>query len=102
MTLLYLTTSGMIEDNPLARGIMGYRSPLVLVAWKLADLGLCLGILYVARRRAFGELGAWLCVGILTWLTVRWTNYSGEIPKITSGLTAQQSVDDEHWVTMAD
>src|SRR6266478_4968970 len=39
ITLTYLTSVGMSEGNPLARWVMGYNNPGLLVAWKLAPGG---------------------------------------------------------------
>ena len=56
MTLVHLMSFGMIEANPLARGIMAYGSPAALVVWKLVTVLTAVGILFYARRKASAKL----------------------------------------------
>lgn len=76
MTLTFVTSVGMHESNPLARAMMSYGSPAVLVVWKLASVILGAGILLWARRKPAAEIGAWVCFLVLTWLMIRWMFYS--------------------------
>lgn len=76
LTLLYSTTLGMVEINPIARSIMGLGSVWGIVAWKLFTAGTAVGLLYYTRRYATAELGALVCLGTLVWLTARWMNYN--------------------------
>jgi hypothetical protein len=99
MTLTHLTHYGMIEANPVARGIMRYGSPAILVAWKLATVGLAVGILFWARRRRAAELAAAFCCCVLLWLTARWSVYNGEIAALPDTMLTGQ-IDEGRWVTM--
>ncbi len=76
MTILYTTSVGLIESNPIARLVMSHNSVGLLTLWKAATVGLGVGILYRTRRTRFGEVGAWVCFLILAWLTVRWAAYN--------------------------
>lgn len=100
MTLTYLTNVGMLEGNPIARAVMAMNHPGLLIGWKVISLGLGLGILYWARRSRNGELGAWICFVILSWLTVHWSSYNAEMHELTTAV-AMDGVQDDRWVTMA-
>lgn len=100
MTLLYLRQTGMIEENPLARAVMMMGSPLLLAAWKLLSLALCVFLLYRFRHHRAAELGVWVCFLTLAWLCLRWVSYTEEIPQITRYLASGEVADDHRWVTM--
>jgi Domain of unknown function (DUF5658) len=100
MTLMHLTGPGMLEGNPLARGIMGYNSPAALAIWKTVTVGLGLGILFFARRTICGEIGAWICCLILTWLTIHWVNYNNDVAELTPYLNTLASGGDARWMHM--
>jgi uncharacterized membrane protein (Fun14 family) len=99
MTLTYLTSIGMAESNPLARLVMSYRSPWILVGWKVASMTAAGGILFIHRRRRAAEVGAWICLGVLVWLTFRWTAYIGHIQIGPASAIAAEH--DPTWVTLA-
>jgi hypothetical protein len=101
MTLLHLTTFGMLEANPLARGIMAHGSPAMLAAWKTATVGLAVGILFWARRRATAEVAAVFCCLVLAWLTLRWVAYSDTVSAMTPELQALVTGEEPRFVTMA-
>ena len=100
MTMTHLMGAGMIEGNPLARGIMAYNSPVILTIWKIATAGLAIGILFHARKRRSGELAAWVCCGLLVWLTVRWINYNAEIQALTPYLASIAEQENHRWVAI--
>ena len=106
MTITFLTHGGMIESNPIARAVMLHNSPMLLVLWKMATVGLALGILFYARRRAFAEVAAWICLGAMTWLMLHWSAYIHETTIYVQMVAA--AVDcpdlrlavDENWVRL--
>lgn len=101
MTLAHLRSAGMGEDNPLARFVMSYGSPVLLGAWKAACVCLACLILIVARFRHSAEIACWVCCCVLTALTIRWAHYSTEASAFTSQINS--SLFDGHptnWVTM--
>ncbi len=100
MTLIHLTGPGMLEANPVARQIMKYNSPELLIAWKLATVGLALGILIVARRRLVGELAAWFCFVVLAGLTVQWLVYNHAAPRMSPELGVLAEQMDPRWVSI--
>lgn len=84
MTIEYATSVGLFEGNPIARAVMSYGSAPLLACWKLATVGVCLWILFRARRTGSGELGAWICVAALAWLSFRWTGYNTLMAEIAA------------------
>lgn len=101
ITLVYLHSGGMSEANPVARWIMGHGSAALLSFWKLATVAVAVLIFYNARHTRAGEIGAWSCALLLTWLTVQWISYSDEIHKITSTLHVLADHEHSKWITMS-
>jgi Domain of unknown function (DUF5658) len=101
MTLVHLRGVGMVEANPIAREVIDLNSPPALAAWKLATVVLAVGLLFVVRRTRSGEIGAWLAVAVLTWLTVRWTTYSEELAELHPEYVLEAVQRDPNWVAMA-
>jgi hypothetical protein len=100
ITLVYLHSGGMGEANPVARWIMGHGSPVLLTLWKFATVGVAVAIFFLTRHTRAAECGAWACVMMLTWLTVRWCAYSDEVQKITPNIHYLADVEHSRWVSM--
>lgn len=100
MTLVHLSSAGMLEGNPLARLVISYNSPGVLVLWKLATLTLTVGILFRAKSSRSGEIGAWLCFLVLAGLMVQWDMYSREVVQWTAELSMITEGYDHRWVSL--
>jgi hypothetical protein len=80
VTLGHLKSTGMIEANPIAAYLIRVtHSPWVLAEYKCLTVGICVTLLYRLRRRAWGEVGAWCAVGILTVMALLWHTYSTEL-----------------------
>lgn len=101
MTLAYARSVGLLEGNPLARLVMTYGSSWMLALWKAASVGLCVFILFKARRTRHAEVAAWICFLVLVWLSVRWADYNDEVPLLTSYISEQQR-GDGRWVSLED
>lgn len=84
LTLLYTSTVGMAEANPLARALLRTGSPMDVALWKFATVGMCAGLLWLTRRSRAAELGAWLGVAILTWLMVHWCQFAQETHRMVT------------------
>lgn len=76
MTLMYASTIGMPEMNPLARTLMRHGSATDLVLWKLGTIALSAGILFRLRTQRAAEIGAWIALVALLWLTWQWLAYA--------------------------
>lgn len=76
LTVMYTSTIGMPELNPLARALLRHGSVLDLVLWKLGSVTLCTGILFRLRDRRSAELGAWVAFVALALLTMQWMAYA--------------------------
>jgi hypothetical protein len=100
ITLVYLHSGGMGEANPVARWVMEHGSAPLLVLWKLSTITVAGVILYSTRRTRTAEYGAWICVFLLTWLTIRWGSYSDEIQKISPNVHVLADYDSARWVSM--
>lgn len=100
MTLTHLTTSGMLEANPIARLIMAYNSPALLAVWKMSSVGLAVAILFWARHRGRTEIATWFCFLVLTWLTCRWVVYNDQISTLAEIPSAVAGRPNTEWVAM--
>lgn len=98
MTMTHLANVGMLEANPFARLIMKSGLPWLLVAWKLATVAIGVGILWWARRRFIAEAAAWICCGVLLWLSLQWVVYHRQILALGSDLAAFGECHSEIWV----
>jgi len=76
MTLGFMSTIGMFEDNPLVRWIAAATGLWGIVALKFASVSVCAAALYRVRNHWKGEVGAWLCVAILVAVCGIWIEYS--------------------------
>lgn len=77
LTLTHIRHFGLAEANPIAIALFemtGCSSSLALL--KLATLTIAVASLYVIRRTRAAEIGAWICLGILTALGVWWLRYN--------------------------
>lgn len=98
MTMMHLSTIGMNEANPIARYVMQYNLPWVLVAWKCACIALSSLIFFRFRTRVSVELGVWFCCLVMAWLSVRWIRYSDEMMSATPALHALAHAEGMNWV----
>jgi hypothetical protein len=98
MTLVYAKTTGMVESNPIAREIMQTGSVWLLVAWKFLTVTIAAGLLYRVRQHRAGELGAWLCLAIMLWLTARWLSYNEEVQVLQCAATSAAVQGDPRFV----
>lgn len=98
LTILYTTTTGMVEINPLARGVMGFGSPALLAAWKIGLIALTAAILVVTRKTRTGEIGAWLGCLVLTLLAFHWNAYAHEIHLVLQHPEELLTFMDDRWI----
>lgn len=97
MTIMYMRSGGFSEGNPIARLVMAWGCPWVLGVWKVALLSITCGCLLYGRRRLSAEVGAWVCCGIMAWLTVQWKQYASEAPEYAA-MTERLVQTDPTWV----
>ena len=100
LTLLYVTSMGMNELNPLARAMMSYESPTVLAVWKFATVALCLGILFYIRTRRSAEIGAWVGFLVLGWLMTHWVHFIHETRDLDVQVVQELASNDPTWVVI--
>lgn len=100
LTLTYVRAVGLAEGNPIARYVMLYHSPGVLVAWKLVSVGGAIAVLFATRRHRVAELGAWVCFCLMAWLCFRWHSYVQDAHTLTPYLEALHKAEHSNWVAM--
>lgn len=102
MTLTYVTSVGMIELNPLARGLMNLNSPLLVIIWKVALTVFGAGVIVLARRKRLAEAAAWVVFFAMAFLTIHWSGFNREAAEMTEEYHMLANVDDERFVQMGD
>ncbi len=100
MTLDHMVGPGMYESNPLARFILQFGTPATLAMFKCMTLLLGTWLLWRARRSVAGEVGAIVCMVVLTWLMFRWNHYSNEMAALTPHLAEIQAYNNDAWVAI--
>lgn len=101
LTLTYLKHLGMAESNPLARLVLDFKSPTLLVIWKMATVTACTSILLWKSRSRSAEIGAWAGTFVLAALMVHWSTYVKIAPPVPPIETASLFAGDERWMTLA-
>lgn len=102
MTLTYVTSVGMIEVNPLARGLMNLNSPLLVVLWKVALTVFGAGVILLARRKRFAEAAAWVVFFAMAFLTFHWSGFNREVAEMTEEYHMLANIGDERFVQMGE
>lgn len=100
MTLLYATTVGMHEANPLARAVMLYNCPWVVVAFRMLTIALFGLVLVRARHRPVAEVAAWVCMGAMTWLAFRWAAYNESAVEITGPMLLATGLEPSEFISL--
>ncbi|MDX2133037.1 MAG: DUF5658 family protein [Planctomycetota bacterium] len=79
LTLGFMYSGGMYEDNPLVHWLLASTgSGLSVVALRLGTLAIAVGVLYALRRQRRAEIGAWIVALALACVVVRWVAYLDE------------------------
>jgi hypothetical protein len=102
-TLAYMTMSGMIEVNPVARAMITIGEGPQLILFKVFTMALSCGALFLARENRKSETAAWLCTVVMLVLTLHWANYNRRAPNFTNELTTLAMSHGEHeprWVKL--
>lgn len=102
LTLTFLTSVGMAEENPIARMVIATGSAWVVVGFKVGLSLTACGIFWVARHRASGEIGAWAGALLMAWLMVRWQAYIDHSHHFTGVLVGQEHPTDVRWVALGE
>lgn len=102
MTLTYVTSVGMIELNPLARGLMSLNSPLLVIIWKVALTVFGAGVILLARRKRLAEAAAWVVFFAMAFLTIHWSGFNREAAEMTEEYHMLANIGDERFVQMGE
>jgi hypothetical protein len=100
LTLTFITTSGMIEANPVARLVMQLNHPGYIILWKLATMLVGIGVLYWARRSRGAEIGTWVCCVVMTALSFHWLTFTGEVTATGSDYAQVAAVGDPRFISI--
>ena len=101
ITLTHLSTTGMLEANPIAAFLVETtQSAWALASFKLLTLAVCVSLLFVLRKRWEGEAAAWVAVLILAGLSVQWHAYSKHFDDPKEVMMAQSGNYGDSWLTL--
>ena len=101
ITVTCLTTTGMIEANPVADFIIRQTgSVAVLAAYKALTVAICVGLLFRLGRHVEGEAAAWCAILILAVLSLHWYHYVNEFEGLTDVEFAAGVADGEAWLVL--
>lgn len=101
MTLVYATSVGLHEANPVARVVMAYNCPWVVVAFRMLTIGLFALVVLRARRRPIAEAAAWVCALTMLWLTMRWEAYNESVNELSALMALAADHDIPGFVSIA-
>lgn len=80
VTIAHLRTIGLAEANPIAAFLIrSTESSWILAAYKCLTVGICVSLLYRARRYFVGELATWCALLALAVMSVMWHAYTHEL-----------------------
>lgn len=85
-TLTYMSTSGMLEMNPIARLMVYLGQERQLIIFKLCTMSVCFGALILGRRHSKAERCAWACTALMLALMLQWASYNREVPVFTNDI----------------
>ena len=80
LALGHLKTRGLYEANPIAALLIKTTgSAMILSAYKVLTVGICVGLLYRLRKRVEGEVAAWCAMAILVITALQWHAYTRQL-----------------------
>ncbi len=101
VTGTYLTSTGMMEANPIAGYIIRATGSLpMLAAYKALTVAICAGILYRLRRQVEGEVAAWCAIMILALMSLQWFHYSRQVDGLTGITLADHGWAGDGWLVL--
>lgn len=86
-TLIYMSSVGLLELNPLARFMVSVGDARQLIIFKLFTMTLSCGALYFARRHPISERVAWMCALGLFALMMHWMSFNSSVSDLTNEIT---------------
>lgn len=104
ITMTYLMSIGMWEGNPVARFVIGFGSPTLVVVFKLCTMLTTSWIVLACRRRWQAEMVAWLSAAVLGVLMAHWISYidyAETRPEVLTTISFDpSSYSEETWVSL--
>ena len=104
-TLVQLRSVGMVEANPLAFYIIAStQSSVSLICYKLLTVTVCVVLLHRLRHSLQSEIASWVCISVLSMLTLHWHLYNTHTQKVEflASIVDGDGVTHERWLTLVD
>ncbi|MGI9012699.1 MAG: DUF5658 family protein [Phycisphaerales bacterium] len=104
-TLVQLRSVGMVEANPLAFYIIdSTQSSFSLVCYKLLTVTVCVVLLHRLRHSLQSEIASWVCITVLTMLTLHWHLYNTHTRKVEflASIVDGDGVAHDRWLTLVE
>lgn len=98
-TLIYMSSVGLMELNPVARFMVSVGDARQLIIFKLFTMTLSCGALYFARRHPISERVAWICAAGLLGLMLHWTSFNSSVSGLTNEITILALQGGHEWWT---
>lgn len=100
ITLLYLGSVGLAEENPFARIVISHGSPTLLAGWKILTVLPTILVVFHYRRRRAAEVLAWIACAVLLGVMLRWVQYADQTDLLLISLPALEEGADSRWVRL--
>ena len=100
ITLTYLKSAGLAEENPFARIVMSHGSTELLTWWKIMTILPAVIVLLMYRKKFSAELLGWIACGILLLVSIRWIQYADATEVLAESMPALEQGADHRWVTL--
>lgn len=91
LTLSYMGGIGLFEGNPVARALVVGGGAGTLASFKLLTIALSAVILFGLRTKRSAELAAWLCVAVMSLVSLEWRKYGDAADEVLVALQVTDS-----------
>ena len=99
ITLGFMGTVGMLEANPIVVHVARWTGSIAAIALcKCLSVSIAVLLLHALRRHPQAELGAWVAVIVLIWLSVQWVRYAGTVAELDLAAMMRFNASDPAWV----
>ncbi len=102
-TLIFMTTTGMAEANPIARSMVALGGAPQLIRFKLLTILISSYFLWLVRHHRAAERSAWLLCAALVLLSLHWVQYVDTVSAAgAAAFDPAFTAADENWVRIVD
>ncbi|MHC4990393.1 MAG: DUF5658 family protein [Planctomycetota bacterium] len=101
ITLTHLTTTGMMEANPVAAWLIRTTgSPSMLAIYKSLTVGIPIALLFRLRHKVQAEIGSWCGLAVLIGVSLAWHGYALEFESPLAVHLAQRGLPEDQWLVL--